>query len=83
MPELDGVAATCALRAIESGSVTRRVPVVAMTANSPGEELAACRAAGMDDFLSKPFGIAEMRDVLDKHCRAPAGRVTRNAPRSP
>jgi len=35
-----------------------------MTANSPGEDLASCRDAGMDDFLAKPFGIAQLGAVL-------------------
>jgi two-component system, NarL family, sensor histidine kinase BarA len=69
MPELDGVSATRALRALEAGAAAARVPVVAMTGHSAAEELSACRQAGMDDFLSKPCGIAEIRSMLRKHCR--------------
>lgn len=82
MPELDGVSATRALRAIESGAAVRRVPVVAMTANAAGEDLGACRQAGMDDFLPKPFGIIDIRAVLRKHCPSPAGRGPCEAPRT-
>ncbi|WP_280151636.1 ATP-binding protein [Piscinibacter sp. XHJ-5] len=79
MPELDGVCATRALRAIESGSAARRVPVVAMTASAAGEDLSACRQAGMDDVLPKPFGIAGIRSVLRTHCPAPTAREAGDA----
>ena len=73
MPELDGVTATRLLRATEAGhAAQRRIPVVAMTANSPAEDLGACRDAGMDGFLPKPFGIADLRAVLEQWCMAPA-----------
>lgn len=64
MPELDGLAATRALRADEAARGAPRIPIVAMTPNAPVEDLRACRAAGMDDFMPKPFGIAALRDVL-------------------
>ncbi len=65
MPELDGFAATRAIRAAERGT-GRRVPIVAMTANAFKEDRAACLAAGMDDYLSKPVRIGDLRSVLDR-----------------
>jgi two-component system sensor histidine kinase BarA len=77
MPELDGMAATHRWRAIEAGRGTARLPIVAMTANSEGEEGAACRAAGLDGFLAKPFGVAALR-----HCLHEYGTPQQPAPRA-
>ena len=62
MPELDGLAAARAWRRIEPAG--RRVPIVCMTANSRADEGEAALSAGMDDFLAKPFGIADLKECL-------------------
>ena len=64
MPEMDGLVATRALRAHERSAATRRLPVIAMTANSESDDGAACVQAGMDGFLSKPFSLTQLRRCL-------------------
>ncbi len=52
MPEMDGLEATRRIRALEG---TRRVPILALTAQAFTEQIAECRKAGMDGHLGKPF----------------------------
>ncbi len=66
MPELDGYAATRALRAGECGSANREVPVIAMTAHALAGDREACIAAGMSDYVSKPVELARLRFALER-----------------
>jgi two-component system sensor histidine kinase/response regulator len=63
MPELDGYEATAILREQDRG---RRVPIVAITANAMSEDRARCLAAGMDDHLTKPVHIEDIREALKR-----------------
>jgi signal transduction histidine kinase/ActR/RegA family two-component response regulator len=67
MPDLDGLAATREIRVREEAARISRVPVIALTANSSRDDVAACDAAGMDGFLSKPFTDEELVRVLALH----------------
>jgi PAS domain S-box-containing protein len=71
MPELDGFAATRAIRAFERQRGWR-TPIVAMTANAMQGDREQCLAAGMDDYLTKPVRGAELRQVLARWLPAPA-----------
>ncbi|MEN9629012.1 MAG: hypothetical protein RJA10_2239 [Pseudomonadota bacterium] len=62
MPELDGAAATRAIRAL--GGAVGRLPIVAMTANAREEDRQACLDAGMDDYVSKPVDHALLQAVM-------------------
>lgn len=63
MPEMDGLAATRAIRALESGS-GRRTPVIAVTAEPLDQVQAACAAAGLDACMAKPLEPAAVVDAL-------------------
>jgi two-component system, NarL family, sensor histidine kinase BarA len=69
MPGMDGLSATRELRNEEAHLHRVRVPIVAMTASAESEEGAACRSAGMDGFLAKPFDLTRLRACLVEHAR--------------
>jgi PAS domain S-box-containing protein len=62
MPEMDGLAAARAIRALPGAA--GRVPIVALTANAFQSHADECRAAGMNDFLSKPYRKAALLDAI-------------------
>ncbi len=62
MPEMDGYEATAKIRAMETHN--RRVPIVAMTAHAQEGHGDRCRAAGMDDYLSKPLRLEALHNSL-------------------
>lgn len=64
MPEMDGYAATRAIRDLERERGTRHTPVVAVTANAMQGDRKECLDAGMDDYISKPFGLEQFRELL-------------------
>lgn len=64
MPVLDGYDATRAIRAEEAELHRTRVPIIALTATVIGADRDAAMAAGMDDFLAKPFTKAGLADVV-------------------
>ena len=61
MPKLNGVEATLAIRQLPG---CRDTPIIAMTANAFAEDRARCLAAGMNDFLIKPFDTDQLFAIL-------------------
>ena len=63
MPVMDGYEAS---RQIRRSGRWPDLPIVALTANAMPEERERCRAAGMSDYLSKPFRREELAALLDQ-----------------
>lgn len=62
MPVMDGYEAS---RQIRRSGRWPDLPIVALTANAMSEERERCRAAGMNDYLAKPFRREELKALLD------------------
>jgi CheY-like chemotaxis protein len=66
MPGVDGLAAARAIKALfeERQHLGVAPPIIALTANAFPEDRDRCRAAGMDDYLAKPFDAQHLHDLL-------------------
>jgi two-component system sensor histidine kinase/response regulator len=73
MPELDGFAVIAAIRDRER-ETGGHLPVIAVTARSRPEDRTRCLAAGMDDFLAKPFAAADLAAVIERVAAGAAPR---------
>ena len=64
MPVLDGYGLTAAIRLKEGER--RHTPILALTANALRGEASRSKAAGLDEYLTKPMQLSALREVLDK-----------------
>jgi protein-histidine pros-kinase len=70
MPVLGGLEAMLEIRAVERARAQKRTPIVAVTADAMAGDRDRFLAAGMDDYLSKPFRAAELASLIDRHLAA-------------
>ncbi|MEL6592509.1 MAG: response regulator [Bacteroidota bacterium] len=64
MPIMDGVEATPIIRQSSNGA---QIPIIALTAHSMQEKLDEFKAAGMNDYIIKPFDGTKFQEIVDKY----------------
>ncbi len=67
MPLMDGYATTRHIRGIEKSTASPPVAIIAMTAHAMKGDREKCMAAGMDDYIAKPFSPHQLQAVLNKY----------------
>ena len=84
MPLKDGFIATSEIRQLEKTDTDKKHrPIIALTADVQKGIQDQCRAAGMDDYLSKPFSQDDLINILRKWLEAPAtSRIKQINPKS-
>jgi CheY-like chemotaxis protein len=65
MPEMDGAAATRAIRSAERAEGRPRTPILALSANAMTHQVSEYLAAGMDAHLAKPIEIPKLQAALE------------------
>ncbi|MGM0655995.1 MAG: ATP-binding protein [Thermodesulfobacteriota bacterium] len=65
MPKMDGYQASREIRKHEA-TLGTHTPIIAITAHAMADDQKNCRDAGMDDFLTKPFMMKDLLDILKK-----------------
>lgn len=65
MPRMNGYEATRAIRAL-GRTYTKKLPILAMTANAFAEDVQAAKGAGMNEHIAKPLDIKQLVRILQK-----------------
>jgi len=70
MPEMDGFEATRRIRELPAPKCD--IPIVALTADAMKDDRERCLAAGMNNFLAKPFRLEEIKALLESYTPSPS-----------
>jgi CheY-like chemotaxis protein len=76
LPLLDGIAATRRMRGLDA---LAGVPIVFLSGHAGPQHQLAARDAGCDDYVVKPFDVARLDNVLNRHLPPPGGQRTRGS----
>jgi CheY-like chemotaxis protein len=71
MPDMDGLTATAAIRADRRWA---HLPIIAVSAHAMKGDRERCLAAGMDDYISKPWRSEELMHAIERQARSAPGR---------
>jgi CheY-like chemotaxis protein len=63
MPEMDGYQATQEIR----NKISKTIPIIAMTASALKGEAERCLAAGMSDYIAKPFPKDSLKSKIERY----------------
>jgi two-component system, sensor histidine kinase and response regulator len=72
MPEMDGLAATTAIRELETASSGGHIPIIGLTAHAMVGYKEQCLGAGMDAYLSKPLQVKDLFAAIEHFCPSPS-----------
>ena len=72
MPVMDGFEATRQIRRLEQQNQLPGIPIIAITAHVLDHIRQDCLDAGMNDHLSKPFDLNQLRALINRFCNDPA-----------
>ncbi len=67
MPIMDGLEATVKIRKYENdNNISKRTPIIAVTANTMDNDKEKCLSYGMDEFMAKPFDIEKLNFIFSE-----------------